>query len=238
MAGTVAADSRSVADRRCRPSRCGGKHGSSVLCSTDAPHEGAAIPAPISPLLYSSPHPAPLPPFPPPPFRDDYASILTHPAERISCCQVLRDFEELPAAAVRSLRDSLIGLLLQHGTHSGPVRMQLCLAVSALAAHLPAAQWSSAGVVPWLWERLSAQPNQQGLPCMLELLVVLPQEAGSYRPAVRPERRRQVYDELTANFSEAITILTFCVSGTGASSTRPAECWGIATCLKPMTHGH
>ena len=129
---------------------------------------------------------------------------------------MLRDFEELPAAAIPSLRDSLIGLLLQYGSSSGPVRTQLCLAISALAAHVPAKQWGSAGVVPWLWERLSAQPNQQGLPCMLELLVVLPQEAGSYRPAVRPERRRQAYDELTADFAEAIRILSTCVSGTSA----------------------
>ena len=130
--------------------------------------------------------------------------------------QVLRDFEELPAAAVPSLRDSLIGLLLQYGSSEGPVRTQLCLAISALAAHVPAKQWSSAGVVSWLWERLSAQPNQQGLPCMLELLVVLPQEAGSYRPAVRPERRRQAYDELTADFPEAINILCICLRGTSA----------------------
>ena len=128
--------------------------------------------------------------------------------------QVLRDFDELPAAAIPSLRDSLVGLLLQYGSSAGPVRTQLCLAISALAAHVPAKQWSPAGVVPWLWEHLSRQSNQQGLPCMLELLEVLPQEAGSYRPAVRPERRRQAYDELTADFAEAIRILSTCVNGT------------------------
>lgn len=147
---------------------------------------------------------------------------------------MLRDFEELPAAAVPSLRDSLIGLLLQHGIRAGPVRTQLCLAISALAAHVPAKQWSSAGVVPWLWERLSVQPDQQGLPCMLELLLVLPQEAGSYRPAVRPERRRQVYDELTADFAEAIHILTTCVSGTGTPSTLTVYCCGVSPHLSQM----
>jgi hypothetical protein len=53
---------------------------------------------------------------------------------------------------------------------------------------------------------------------MLQLLLVLPQEAGSYRPAVRPERRRQMYDELKASFPVALAVLTKCLSDSGASA--------------------
>ena len=127
-----------------------------------------------------------------------------------------RDFEELPASAVPSLRESLIGLLLQHGAGAGPVRTQLCLAVAALAAHVPAGEWSSQGIVLWLTERFSAAPAEVALPIMLQLLLVLPQEAGSYRPAVRPERRRQMFDELKASFPAALRVLSSCLNEPGA----------------------
>lgn len=55
------------------------------------------------------------------------------------------------------------------------VRTQLCLAVAALAAHLPAVQWGPTGVVGWLAQRLGGEPQTVSLPCMLELLTVLPQ---------------------------------------------------------------
>lgn len=127
-----------------------------------------------------------------------------------------RDFEELPASAVPSLRESLIGLLLQHGAGTGPVRTQLCLAIAALAAHVPAREWSSQGLLPWLLERLSAAPAAVALPSMLQLLLILPQEAGSYRPSIRPERRREMFDELKASFPTALQILSNCLSEPGA----------------------
>lgn len=55
------------------------------------------------------------------------------------------------------------------------MRTQLCLAVAALAAHLPAVQWGPTGVVGWLVQRLGGEPQAVSLPCMLELLTVLPQ---------------------------------------------------------------
>ena len=53
--------------------------------------------------------------------------------------QVQRDFEELPQGAAQSLRDSLVTLLVKHCQGNAAVRTQLCLAIAALAAHLPAA---------------------------------------------------------------------------------------------------
>lgn len=92
-----------------------------------------------------------------------------------SLLQVQRDFEELPPSALPGLRDSLISLLVQFGQGSAPVRTQLCLAVAALAAHLPVVHWGPTGVVGWLAQRLSSEPQEVSLPCMLELLTVLPQ---------------------------------------------------------------
>lgn len=89
--------------------------------------------------------------------------------------KVQRDFEELPAGAAGALRDSLLTLLVQHCAGGAAVRTQLCLAVAALAAHMPAAQWGPNGVVGWLVQRLGGEPQSVSLPCMLELLTVLPQ---------------------------------------------------------------
>lgn len=89
--------------------------------------------------------------------------------------QVQLDYDELPAGAAASLRDSLVGLLLRFAHGSRPTRTQLCLALAALAAHLPAAEWGSGGCVQWLANRMSGEPGEAALPCMLELLTVLPQ---------------------------------------------------------------
>ncbi|BDA46876.1 Transportin-3 [Coccomyxa sp. Obi] len=123
--------------------------------------------------------------------------------------KVQRDFEELPEGAAASLRDSLVELLLRFGTGSPPVRTQLCLAVAALTAHMPPQQWGPGGSLQWLVQRLSSGTDSQqaALPCLLELLTILPQEAGSYRPAVRPERRRQLIQEMEVAIPSALQLL-------------------------------
>lgn len=197
--------------------------------------------------------------------------------------QVQRDYEELPAGTALSLRDSLVTLLVKHCQGNAAVRTQLCLAIAALAAHLPAVQWGPQGVVGWLAQRLGSESQAISLPCMLELLTVLPQvgwlvgaevrrgqgcmlltgtaaeeselgmrlpgfrclhaamqcchvrcasrpgstrcpptppyphrrrpqEASSYQPAVRPERRRQVMDEMLAYAPQALQILGSCLA--------------------------
>lgn len=59
--------------------------------------------------------------------------------------QVQRDFEELPEEAIPQLRDSLFNLLVRSSKGAPPVRTQLCLALAAMAAHLPAAGWGEGG---------------------------------------------------------------------------------------------
>lgn len=85
-----------------------------------------------------------------------------------------RDFEELPAGAAESLRSSLVELLLRYG-NAGIVRTQLCLAIAALVAHLPSEGWGPGGSVQWLVQRLGMEPGPSALPCLLDLLTILPQ---------------------------------------------------------------
>eukprot|EP00850_Spirogloea_muscicola_P015941 SM000126S26317 [mRNA] locus=s126:109074:117426:- [translate_table: standard] len=125
------------------------------------------------------------------------------------CAQTLRtkiqrDFEELPPGAPVSLRDSLLALLFKFLYLGGPaaVRTQLCLAIAAVAAHLPQDKWGqSGGIVTWLGDQLSS--NLEAYAGLLELLT----EGSSYKIAIRPERRRQFISELVAAVPEALSLL-------------------------------
>ena len=89
--------------------------------------------------------------------------------------QVQQDFEELPPEAHGSLRDSLVLLLIKFSANPVTVRTQLCLALAAFAAHVPQSHWGPGGVVQWFAGRLGGEPQQVAVPCMLELLTVVPQ---------------------------------------------------------------
>eukprot|EP00850_Spirogloea_muscicola_P002208 SM000008S22297 [mRNA] locus=s8:929494:937857:+ [translate_table: standard] len=144
-------------------------------------------------------------------------SLLHSPTSSLEvqyfCAQTLRtkiqrDFEELPPGAPVSLRDSLLALLSKFLYLGGPaaVRTQLCLAIAAVAAHLPQEKWGpSGGIVTWLGDQLSS--NLEAYAGLLEIVTVLPQEASSYKIAIRPERRRQFISELVAAVPEALNLL-------------------------------
>ncbi|KAG2431638.1 hypothetical protein HYH02_013215 [Chlamydomonas schloesseri] len=158
--------------------------------------------------------------------------------------KVQRDFEELPGEAVDSLRESLLQLLIRFSKGAPPVRTQLCLGLAALAVHVPVDRWTlpaaagggggggaeqqqQAGVVRWFAAKFGALPPDTALPCMLELLTVLPQEVHSYKIAVRPERRRSFAAELMANTGAAFDILTSCLSQPGERTrTQVLEAFG------------
>ncbi len=55
------------------------------------------------------------------------------------------------------------------------MRTQLCLGLAALAVHVPSERWGEGGVVRWFAYKFNALPPDLALPCMLELLTVLPQ---------------------------------------------------------------
>ncbi|DBA80940.1 TPA: hypothetical protein ACH3X2_007160 [Trebouxia sp. C0005] len=129
--------------------------------------------------------------------------------------KVQRDFEELPAQAADALRASLLDLLIRFASGATAVRTQLCLAIAAMAAHIPSKQWGQGGVVMWLAENLGRQSQEVALPCMLELLTVIPEAMGSYRPAVRPERRRQMQQEVVDAAPHALQVLASCLNQKG-----------------------
>jgi len=134
--------------------------------------------------------------------------------------KVQRDFEELPAGAAESLRDSLVSLILRFSSGASPVRTQLCLALAAIPPHMPATSWGPGGLTHWLAERLTqGQSNKEGLRCLLEMLTVIPQEAGSYKDAIRPERRREYMLELRACAPSAMEMLSKCVPGAEADES-------------------
>ena len=87
----------------------------------------------------------------------------------------MKDFEELPAQAAAALRASLLELLLAFGQGAASVKIQLCLALAAVAVHMPAAQWEGGGPVQWLVLKLQRAPQALALPCMLGVLEVLPE---------------------------------------------------------------
>ncbi|ONM05796.1 Transportin MOS14 [Zea mays] len=133
----------------------------------------------------------------------------------IFCSQTLRskvqrDFEELPSEAFRSLQDSLYVLLKKFNKGPQKVRTQICIAIAALAVHVPVEDWGAGGIVNWLSDEMKAHP--EFIPGFLELLIVLPQETSSYKIAARPERRRQFEIDLCSSANVAIDLLTACMA--------------------------
>ena len=66
---------------------------------------------------------------------------------------------------------------------------QLCLAVALLALHMES--WLT--VVPDLINNLTTPPEQAvvKLPCLLELLTVLPEEVENFKVGIMPRRRQE-----------------------------------------------
>jgi len=115
-----------------------------------------------------------------------------------------------------------VQLLLRFARGAPPVRTQLCLALAALPQHMPAASWGQGGIIQWLARHLTqGQSGSEGVSCLLEMLTVIPEEAGSYQAAIRPERRREYLSELMACTSGALELLGSCLQGyPGSESTK------------------
>eukprot|EP00240_Pyramimonas_obovata_P002590 CAMPEP_0118943288 /NCGR_PEP_ID=MMETSP1169-20130426/38014_1 /TAXON_ID=36882 /ORGANISM="Pyramimonas obovata, Strain CCMP722" /LENGTH=723 /DNA_ID=CAMNT_0006888509 /DNA_START=206 /DNA_END=2373 /DNA_ORIENTATION=- len=143
------------------------------------------------------------------------------------CAQTLkkkaqRDYEELPQGVSRSLRDSCITLLLRFGSGSPAVRTQLSLALVALVAQMPAADWDNMGQLQWLAQRFSQEAQQVALPCLLELLVLLPQESNGY-PSMWPDQRRRFLQSLLSATADAFNLLVSCMQMAGGAARVQAQ---------------
>uniref|UniRef100_A0A0E0IU02 Importin N-terminal domain-containing protein n=1 Tax=Oryza nivara TaxID=4536 RepID=A0A0E0IU02_ORYNI len=155
---------------------------------------------------------------------------------QIFCSQTLRskvqrDFEELPSEAFRPLQDSLYALLKKFSKGPQKVRTQICIAMAALAVHVPVEDWGGGGIVNWLSDEMNSQ--QDFIPSFLELLTVLPQECSSHKIAARPERRRQFENDLRSSAEVALSLLTACL---GIDQLKEQVLEGFASWLR-FCHG-
>jgi len=101
----------------------------------------------------------------------------------IFCSQTLRskvqrDFEELPSGAFRSLQDSLYALLKKFNKGPAKVRTQICIAIAALAVHVPVEDWGACGIVNWLSFEMSA--HHEFIPGFIVLMIVFRQVISFY----------------------------------------------------------
>jgi len=115
------------------------------------------------------------------------------------------DWAELPPESHAGLRDSLLAHVVRFGGGPQPVLTQLCLAVATLALHMEA--WPSA--VPDLVGRFTAPAADAvaKLPCLLELLTVLPEEAENFKVGVFPRRRDEFRAGLRSFGPQVLTLL-------------------------------
>ncbi|KAM3402191.1 hypothetical protein ACQJBY_001562 [Aegilops geniculata] len=146
--------------------------------------------------------------------------------------KVQRDFEELPSEAFRPLQDSLYGLLKKFNKGPPKVRTQICIAIAALAVHVPVEDWGGGGIVNWLGDEMKSQ--QEFIPSFLELLIILPQETSSYKIAARPERRNQFENDLCSSANVALSLLTACL---GFDELKEQVLEGFASWLR-FCHGY
>jgi len=116
------------------------------------------------------------------------------------------DWAELPADSHKALRSSLMAHIVRFGQGPGPVLTQLCLAIATLALHMES--WKT--VVPDLIQALTTPAEQatSKLPCLLELLGVLPEEAENYKVGVIPRQRDEFRTGVHASGPQVLQLMT------------------------------
>lgn len=124
--------------------------------------------------------------------------------------KILRDFEELPRDTGFGLPETLLGLLSRHANAPNAVKTQLCLCLAALVLHLPAAKWSGGSFLESL-QQFAGKHAQSGdvMGVILEVLTVVPQEAGTYQPAILPDRRRELQQEMNEALPKVLNLLSY-----------------------------
>jgi hypothetical protein len=102
-------------------------------------------------------------------------------------------------------------LQLRFAEGAPAVRTQLSLALVALVAHMGAEHWQGMSAVQFLAKRYTAEAQGVALPCLLELLLLLPQESHGY-PSMRPGTRRAFVAGLLQATGDALQLLASCLS--------------------------
>lgn len=105
------------------------------------------------------------------------------------------------------------------------VRTQLCLCLAALATTMPPEHWgappgapSGGNPVRWYAERFNREPPEVAVPCVLEIMSLLPQEAGSSKIAVHPKQRAAALQDMKGCLGDAFAVLSTCVQKVGPSA--------------------
>ena len=113
------------------------------------------------------------------------------------------------AAGVARRAASLLAHILRFGVGPQAVLTQLSLAVGVLALHMD--EWHST-VVTDLITSLTTPPEQAmaKLPCLLELLTVLPEEAENYKVGVLPRSRENFRAMLRTNSPQVFQLRPVC----------------------------
>jgi hypothetical protein len=75
----------------------------------------------------------------------------------------------------------------------------------------------------WLASRFAAEAQQSALPCLLELLLLLPQESRGY-PSMFPDQRRRFLQSLLAATADAFSLLVSCMQVKGSQG---GVLWGV-----------
>ena len=159
--------------------------------------------------------------------------------EHIFAAQTMRvkiqyDWAELPPAQHTALRNSLLQHVLRFGQGPLPVLRQLCLAVGVLALHME--EWH-ATVVTDLITSLTQPPESAAakLPCLLELLLVLPEEAENYKVNVVPRRRDNFRSMLSAHSTQVLMLLHQVCAQFQAQASAPAGVAVLTTMMKCLS---
>lgn len=163
--------------------------------------------------------------------------------EHIFAAQTMRvkiqyDWAELPQAQHAALRTSLMQHVLRFGQGPNAVLRQLCLAVGVLALHME--DWH-ATIVTDLIQSLTQPPETAAskLPCLLELLLVLPEEAENYKVNVVPRRRDNFRSMLSAHSSQVLMLLhQVCTQFQSQANTPSGEVVlnGMMKCVSSWMH--
>ncbi|KAF1987496.1 putative mRNA transport regulator [Aulographum hederae CBS 113979] len=85
--------------------------------------------------------------------------------------KIIFDISQVPRDARSTLRDTILTLLKQYQANLKPIRTQLCVCLANLAIQM--LEWPGPEVLPLVFSTLG---DQEGLPCVLEFLHVLPEE--------------------------------------------------------------
>ena len=131
--------------------------------------------------------------------------------------KVADSFDELPAEAVLPFRDAMLAHLTKHREGGRAVVTQLCLSVAGIAVQCEV--WAD----PVGDLNRAFSQSAETIPCLLELLKLLPEESRNTRLHVPDSRRHLFTSAISAYFEEVRAVPCPCLRCTPHPAPAPAE---------------